>query len=182
MSLWGQQLLCWGASCQKYFIMKVKFLSRPFIINSHRCRGALNTDSIYCTNWHIINHKSHPGALLLYLAFQRANCRESFNLCIARIQKVNFWFSVARLDCSEQIICWGSFSWGVGGRLRYRYYMKGETLCSIVTLGSSVWKIKDIYSSVNRPQDVSYSSSWFCTRFPVAPTAFCWGHRISCKR
>lgn len=89
MSLWGQQLLCWGASCQKYFIMKVQFLSRPFIINSHRCRGALNTDPIYCTNWHIINHKSHASALLLYLAFQHANSRESFNLCVARMQKVN---------------------------------------------------------------------------------------------
>lgn len=77
MSLWGQQLLCWGASCQKYFIVKVQFFSGPFIINSHRCRGALNTDPIYCTNWYIINHKSHPGALLLHLPFQYASMRES---------------------------------------------------------------------------------------------------------
>lgn len=56
---------------------KVQFLSGPFIINSHRCRGALNTDPIYCTNWYIINHKSHPGALLLHLPFQHASMRES---------------------------------------------------------------------------------------------------------
>lgn len=93
MSFWGQQLLCWEDSCQKYFIVKVQFLSRPFIINSHRCREAVNTDPIYCTNWHIINHKSHPGALLLYLAFQYVNSRESFNLCVVRTQKENFGFA-----------------------------------------------------------------------------------------
>lgn len=80
---------------------------------------------------------------------------------------------MARPDCSEQLIFWGSLSWGAGGGLWYLFYMKGETLCSIVTAGSSIQKIKGIYPSANRPQDVSYSSSWFCTRFLVAPTGFC---------